>query len=94
MNFAVKPPYTVAAITSGAEVDPDDLFVINAVDDLMRSLRMHELAVGMSEEHRNELLEKHVNSAFEYYSGFTKADMAKMLLIESLMKEGGVETDE
>lgn len=93
MTFAVKPPYTVAATVSGVVCEPDDLFVIDAVDELMRSLRIHELAVGMTQEHRNELLEKHVNAAYEYYSSFTKSDMAKMLLVEKLINSGGGEDE-
>lgn len=93
MTFAVKPPYTVAATVSGVACEPDDLFVINAVDELMRSLRIYELAVGMTQEHRNALLEKHVNAAYEYYSSFTKSDMAKMLLVEKLMNSGGGEDE-
>ena len=88
MKLAIKPPYTVAACVAGT-ADPDDLFVINAVDELMRALRIHELAVGMDTEHRNMLLKKHVDAAFEYYSDFDKADMVKILLVESLMREGG-----
>ena len=93
MKLAIKPPYTVAATLAGVINSPDDMYIIHAVDELMRSLRMYELATGIAPEVRNALLEKHVDAAFEYYAGFTKSDMAKMLLVESVLSEGGEEDE-
>ena len=89
MKIALKPPYFIAAAASGTASSLDDMILIRAVDEMMRSLRMHELATGMDQESRNELLQKHVNAAFDYYSSFSKADMARLLLFESIMKDGG-----
>lgn len=93
MKLSIKPPYFIAAIRNKVSPlnSPDDLYLIHAVDDLMRAVRTHELATNADMQKRNELLERHVAAAFEYYSDFDKADMAKMALVESFLMGGDLD---
>ena len=90
MKMNIKPPYTVALVTGGyAPESKEDLLLIQAVDALMRDVRIHELTVLPDLAERNALLEQHVNAASKYYSEFSKADMAAMALVEMLLSSGG-----
>ena len=45
-------------------------------------------------EARSRVISKHVEAAYEYYSHFSAEDMAKMLLLNNLIKEATAEKAE
>jgi hypothetical protein len=72
----------------------DELFLIKAIDEMMRSRRMVELATGADLEQLNAFIQKHVEASFEYYDTFSKEDMTKMLLLDALFKGGEADDPE
>lgn len=98
MMIAVKPPYSVARILSS---DPPTVEgekeIIQIVDNMMKGLSILEITNGMDENLRNQLLQKHVEAAQEYYRNFTKEDFAAMMLVDMVVtskEEGGDENEE
>lgn len=95
MKIEVKPPYIITANATGLCQSPGELLLAHAVDEMMQSVRLFELAnPAFSEEDRNTILEKHVNAAYEYYSHFSKDDLALMLMIEKVLKQKSKEVED
>lgn len=88
MKIPVKPPYPVAAILSGRCSSPDETIIVSAVDKLMRDIRSLELMnPSLSQAERNEMLQTHIEAAYEYYGSFSAADMAAMLITDRLLSK-------
>ena len=96
MMLAVKPPYSVARAMCSEPPEVDgEMEIVQIVDTMMKGLSILELTNHMDEAIRNQLLQKHVEAASEYYKDFTKEDFAAMMLVDMMMsKEKGGDEDE
>lgn len=96
MKIAIKPPYPVAALMSSQSdsLVEGEREIMEIVDSVMRNLRLYDEISNIDINLRNQLLQKHVTAAEEYYSHFSSEDFASMMLVDMLIKKGGEADDE
>lgn len=67
-----------------AEIDyskPHELFMVDAIDKLMKNRRLAELA-DVPKEELSDLMARHVQNAYEHYQKFSLDDFKETLIME------------
>lgn len=80
----IKPPYMAWSLDNKPADSDAELRLMAAVDGMMLVLRGVELD-GAPEEEVLGLMQKHVEAAYNYYSSFSKRDIANLDLLREML---------